>query len=788
MRRIRVIICLLLVFVMMFSGCSSKGTQNKAIKDTGVDGNSKGTEGSLQDKGTNIGLKGRYAEKIVDFPEKVRTVFDLKCETDGIVKILFENEPGSIHMYESKDSGVSWEKVEGISTNLIPEQYAIKSACFGPQESIIASAGEGIVDEFSDPQVVGEFRYFEWTGTEGDYQVNELQLNLPEPGSGLLEVGYGLDNLVSLEKGYIYGTLGITLGHDSNYGAYKLVCIDKNNGDIVWSVDLLSNSYTLDGDCIYLMENKNASSSSMESENGQASTIKTISAETGEESGSYEMEQGADNIDCMDFDSENEKIYYCTKSGIYGTDFSRTLTEQIVDGNINSISSIEYTLRNFYAIDQSVFMLFMREATSYDNLKIMRYEYDPDLVTLPDNELTVYSLKEIRTVKKLISDFQIKNPDVYVKYEIGMEDGSVKTISDAISILNAEIMAGNGPDVLILNELPWKSYAEKGILEDMSDDLSSYLEGDQVFQNIFSAYQQDGSQFVVPVGFRIPVLIGQKGVVESIESSDDVVSAFKKISDVQSLQYFSRKNTDLLRYMASVNWHTVQKEDGTISENGLKKILENTKKINDIVGGTDEDIQNDIDIPKAYDAFSNDSWLNTQGVGLGDLSMDLNYLSKLLDYAEIFNFDLAYQPTSKQVFSSLLAGVNGEADGIDLGKEFIRFIIGEEEQGIFYDKIDNRYLPINREAYHNMTKSPDAEELKELEKVFNILGVEYNWPDESWFSEFEEQIGELKTPAMEEGIVIDAVTEYGLPYLRGDQELDAAVNDIMQKLELYYAE
>ncbi|HIU74989.1 MAG TPA: carbohydrate ABC transporter substrate-binding protein [Candidatus Pelethocola excrementipullorum] len=786
MRKFRGIICLFLVFIMVFSGCSSKGTQNGATKDKGVDENSNGAEESLEDQGTNTGLKGRYAEKIIDFPEKVRKVFDLRWEADGRVKILFENEPGSIHMYESEDAGVSWVKKEGISKGLIPEQYAVKSACFGPQESIIVSAGEGIVNEFSEPQIVGEFQYFEWTETEGDIQVNELQLNLPEPGSGFPEAGYGLNNLTALENGYIYGTVGTVLGEEFNYGAYKLVCIDKNNGNIVWSMDLSSDEYTLDGDRIFLMEHERSSTSAMESENGQAATIRTINAETGEESGSYEMEQVGDNIDCVDFDTENEKIYYCTKSGIYGTDFNRTLTEQLVDGNINSISSIEYSLRNFYSINQSVFILFMRSNTSYENLKILRYEYDPDLVMLPDHELNVYSLKENRTVKKMISDFQIKNPDVYVKYEIGMEDGSVKTISDAISILNTEIMAGNGPDVLILNELPWKSYAEKGILEDMSDELGSYLEGEQVFQNIFSAYQQEGSQYVVPVGFRIPVLIGH--MVEGIESSDQVVSSFESISDVQSLFLFGRKNTNLLRYMASVNWHTVQKEDGTISEDGLKKILENTKKINDIVGGTEEEYQEDNDIPKTYDAFSNDSWLNTQGVGLGDLSLDMNYLSTLLDYAELFNYDLAYQPTSKQVFSSLVAGVNGEADAKDLGKEFIRFIIGEEEQGIFFNKIDSRYLPVNRDAYHNMTKIPDAEEMKELEEKFHVLGVEYNWPEESWFSEFEELIGELKTPAMEDGIVIDAVIEYGLPYVRGEKELDEAVHDIMQKLELYYAE
>ena len=47
------------------------------------------------------------------------------------------------------------------------------------------------------------------------------------------------------------------------------------------------------------------------------------------------------------------------------------------------------------------------------------------------------------------------------------EDGV--TAEDAVKALNTELLAGNVPDVLVLDGLPADSYIEKGILADISE-------------------------------------------------------------------------------------------------------------------------------------------------------------------------------------------------------------------------------------------------------------------------------------------------------------------------------
>ena len=55
------------------------------------------------------------------------------------------------------------------------------------------------------------------------------------------------------------------------------------------------------------------------------------------------------------------------------------------------------------------------------------------------------------------------------------------TAEDAIKALNTEIMAGNGPDVIMLDGLPIESYLAKGMLADLSENLKAVEEKEEFF-------------------------------------------------------------------------------------------------------------------------------------------------------------------------------------------------------------------------------------------------------------------------------------------------------------------
>lgn len=51
-------------------------------------------------------------------------------------------------------------------------------------------------------------------------------------------------------------------------------------------------------------------------------------------------------------------------------------------------------------------------------------------------------------------------------------------------------MAGNGPDVLILDNMPMDAYVDKGLLMDLKPMLESLEEDSAVFANIVNAFEK----------------------------------------------------------------------------------------------------------------------------------------------------------------------------------------------------------------------------------------------------------------------------------------------------------
>ena len=51
-------------------------------------------------------IKGRYREEKIDLPASISKIFDVNSQEDGHIQILFENDPGSFYLYESKDFGI----------------------------------------------------------------------------------------------------------------------------------------------------------------------------------------------------------------------------------------------------------------------------------------------------------------------------------------------------------------------------------------------------------------------------------------------------------------------------------------------------------------------------------------------------------------------------------------------------------------------------------------------------------------------------------------------------------
>lgn len=131
-----------------------------------------------------------------------------------------------------------------------------------------------------------------------------------------------------------------------------------------------------------------------------------------------------------------------------------------------------------------------------------------------DAVLRLYTLKENENLCQSAKLFMEKYPKYPVVIEVGISEEDGKTVSDAIRSLNTEIMAGNGPDIILMDGLPIEDYIEKGVLEDLSDVVKGVkTNGEEFFENVLSSYEKGENLYAVPSRFSVPIIIGKEGAV-----------------------------------------------------------------------------------------------------------------------------------------------------------------------------------------------------------------------------------------------------------------------------------
>ena len=188
-----------------------------------------------------------------------------------------------------------------------------------------------------------------------------------------------------------------------------------------------------------------------------------------------------------------DKIYYYNTLGLYEYDMKSENAKQIIDSAISSFGDSEMSLISFIEKSNGEFLAIFNNWSNNDsNGAIINFVYDKNIPSVPENQIVVYSLLENYSIRQAISSYAKEHPDVYVKYEVGLNYGDGKTQSDAIKTLNTEIMSGHGPDVIILDGLSAESYIKKGLLEDISDVINPLVESKTIFKNIADAYKIDG--------------------------------------------------------------------------------------------------------------------------------------------------------------------------------------------------------------------------------------------------------------------------------------------------------
>ena len=500
-------------------------------------------------------------------------------------------------------------------------------------------------------------------------------------------------------------------------------------------------------------------------------------------------------------DPEGDGFFYTCRRGLYHYTSGGSITEQLIEGRSNSMGDDACEFYRMAALSDRTFLLAYRKdqggsaqvvlkkyAAAGDKKDTGDAGSHPDAGTAAmEGELTVYTLNRNVLLEEEINAMNRNHPDCVVTVETGLGEEAGLTADDAVKTLNTEILAGTGPDILILDGMAVEPYCESGLLLDLRNVLQEVAEADGVYEKIAYAYEDDGAVYAVPARFCFPVMAGEEGMIRQIvdlDSLTDVVRSLKEQHPEQTsiTGLYGEGLLESLFDFCAPAWVGAS---GQIDTDQLKHFLETVKEIDGLqkAGVSEADIEA---VAGSY-VYSDDNAELMQPMLVSGGSQSLAfYHSKSLNFSKTllglmqdgtYSFDGARGQSAGVFIPKEIVAVNAKSQNQASAVAFVKEFLSSSCQETF--KIEDTAYPVNRTAFHGMEEA-------EIGTAENS-GLSAEACREG-FEKIGSVIGQLSVCSVTDAVIRDAVTEQGMRFLNGELTLEDAVSGIEQKVGLHMAE
>lgn len=232
---------------------------------------------------------------------------------------------------------------------------------------------------------------------------------------------------------------------------------------------------------------------------------------------------GAGHLDAALAEADGT-LYFENDQGIHRLAAGGSLAETVVEGSTFAFAQPDQGGRALARTASGDFLLLLADYASGDyRHTLYRYHYDQTLPAWNDEVLTVWSLEDSDTVRAAIAAFAKEHRDVEVQYTVARPAGQEgPAAEDLLRALNTELLAGGGPDVLILDGADYEACARQGLLADLSDTVSDI----PLLENITGPFAGPDGLFVLPTRFVLPVLYAPAGRLAEAEDWDGLIGCF----------------------------------------------------------------------------------------------------------------------------------------------------------------------------------------------------------------------------------------------------------------------
>jgi ABC-type glycerol-3-phosphate transport system substrate-binding protein len=380
-----------------------------------------------------------------------------------------------------------------------------------------------------------------------------------------------------------------------------------------------------------------------------------------------------------------------------------------------------------------------------------------------------------------------ENYHIEVKEYTNMVSTSDDTSSyeNAINSLNADLAAGNAPDLIDLTNLNVASYTGKGVFVDLYElmDKDASVSRDDFVANALSVYEDNGKLYGIPLSFNISTLMGRTSLLHGLtgwttEQVQEILS-----EQPEGTEFIRNCSRESLIYMLVAYQldHYVDWTSGTCNFNSEEFI--NTLKF---VGEfpSYEDMDYDYDEEGTYSAIHNNRALVT----------DLNIESPgwfLVTLAMYDNDDVTCigYPTADGSNGSILSSndslaITASSKNQEGAWEFIKYVtMGEYQTGLGWG------YPILQTAFDNMLN-------EYMTDKYEGNGYGYDDFDYELVPATREQMDQLREiidmakPSNQstDDNITDIISEEAQAYFDGQKTAEAVAEIIQSRVAIYVSE
>lgn len=533
---------------------------------------------------------------------------------------------------------------------------------------------------------------------------------------------------------------------------------------------------------------------------------------------SFIEEKYAESSDYNILAEEEGSIYIAGKEGLHRHVIGGSAMEQVIDGSLSSFGDPSLSMIDIHTSGEDGFVALLSSG------ELSTFTYHPEIPTVPTHTLRAYSLEESSALRQAITVYQRENPDVYVEYEIGMNGTEAVTREDALKKLNTEIMAGGGPDLLVLDGMPMDSWLEKGMLLDISSYLAEIEEG-TLLPNIVESFTSEDKTYMIPATVMIPILGAKEEYLaglSDLSSLADEVERLRREHPGTDLMQLTSEEITLNRFMTISEpfWFG---EDGEMNREVIADYLTQTKRIYDAsMEGISRDVTEKYEALEKNRVASGESFSdfnmageNSPLLANGESLMTAGNLSEMWNYAclcsvkkaegmETFTLMLMPGYDAGVFWPVTLTGISAASSQPELAAGLLKTLLGAEVQSV----LSEGGFPVNEDAMAGQFRTLGGF-LNQMEAEFSKPGeqcgitsttwtaddgtttdslLDVYFPELSEEEELKEMISSVNTPYISNAVLEEAVYKAGVSYYNEEIDLEEAVSEIEEQVKIYMAE